>query len=100
MGCILLQRKLHHRDAETQRRRKTKVVIPAKAGIHLAGNALVDPWIPAFAGMTRWGRPPAARHSGAMPFSVSSLIAFWFFARWVRPMPRSTLAALVNWMLS
>jgi hypothetical protein len=27
-------------------------VIPAKAGIHLAGNAPVDKWIPAFAGMT------------------------------------------------
>jgi len=29
-----------------------QIVIPAKAGIHLAGNALVDGWIPAFAGMT------------------------------------------------
>ena len=29
-----------------------KSVIPAKAGIHRAGNALVDGWIPAFAGMT------------------------------------------------
>jgi len=35
-----------------QRKKENKVVIPAKAGIHLAGNALADPWIPAFAGMT------------------------------------------------
>ncbi len=41
---------------EPQRHRDKKglenVVIPAKAGIHFAGNALVDRWIPAFAGMT------------------------------------------------
>jgi hypothetical protein len=30
------------------------LVIPAKAGIHLSGNALADRWIPAFAGMTLW----------------------------------------------
>jgi hypothetical protein len=30
-------------------------VIPAKAGIHLAAAALVEGWIPAFAGMTAVG---------------------------------------------
>ena len=41
---------------ETQRHRDTEKqdVIPAKAGIHLADNALADGWIPAFAGMTRY----------------------------------------------
>jgi hypothetical protein len=29
------------------------LVIPAKAGIHRAKFALVDGWIPAFAGMTK-----------------------------------------------
>jgi len=33
-------------------RKTNPIVIPAKAGIHVAGNALVDGWIPAFAGMT------------------------------------------------
>ena len=43
-----------HRDARKKRRRNKEKqnVIPAKAGIHLAGNSLVDGWIPAFAGMT------------------------------------------------
>jgi hypothetical protein len=47
-----------HRDTrdteekEAQRMKRNKNVIPAKAGIHLAGNTLVDGWIPAFAGMT------------------------------------------------
>jgi hypothetical protein len=29
------------------------IVIPAKAGIHRSAVALVDKWIPAFAGMTK-----------------------------------------------
>jgi len=33
---------------------KQKAVIPAKAGIHLAAGAIVERWIPAFAGMTAW----------------------------------------------
>jgi len=37
---------------------------------------------------------------GAMPLSVSSLIALLFFDRCASPMPRSTFGALVNWMLS
>lgn len=37
---------------------------------------------------------------GAMPLSVSSLIAFSFFDRCASPMPRNTFGALVNWMLS
>src|SRR5271166_2194832 len=36
----------------------------------------------------------------AMPFSASSFLARSFLARWVRPIPRSTLGALVNWTLS
>jgi hypothetical protein len=36
----------------------------------------------------------------AMPFSANSCFACSFLARCVRPMPRSTLGALVNWMLS
>jgi hypothetical protein len=38
--------------------------------------------------------------SGAMPLSASSFMAFGFLPRWVSPMPRSTLGALENWMLS
>ena len=37
---------------------------------------------------------------GAMPFSVSSLMALVVLARWVSPMPRRTFGALENWMLS
>ena len=48
----------------------------------------------------RCGSPALAIQSGAMPLSVSSLTALAFFDRWVSPMPRSTFAALVNWMLS
>ena len=41
-----------------------------------------------------------SRQLGAMPLSVSSLIAFSFFDRCASPIPRSTFGALVNWMLS
>lgn len=37
---------------------------------------------------------------GAMPLSVSSLIAFAFFDKGASPMPRNTFGALLNWMLS
>ena len=43
----------------------------------------------------RWGP-----NQNAMPFSANSLFAFSFLERCVRPMPRSTLGALVNWILS
>jgi hypothetical protein len=33
---------------------------------------------------------------GAMPLSVSSLIAVWFFDRCAKPIPRNTFGALVN----
>ena len=39
-------------------------------------------------------------YSTAMPFSASSLRAFSFLVSRESPMPRSTLGALVNWMLS
>jgi hypothetical protein len=39
-------------------------------------------------------------YSGAMPFSANSFFAFSFLAKCDRPMPRSTLGALVNWTLS
>jgi len=53
----MAEQKIHHRGTETQRDPDCdlglpNIVIPAKAGIHLADNALVDGWIPAFAGMT------------------------------------------------
>jgi hypothetical protein len=35
-------------------------------------------------------------YSGAMPFSANSFFAFSFLAKCIRPMPRSTLGALVN----
>ena len=35
-----------------------------------------------------------------MPFWASSFFAFSFLERCVRPIPRSTLGALLNWMLS
>ena len=35
-----------------------------------------------------------------MPFAANSCLARSFFSRWVRPIPRSTLGALVNWTLS
>jgi hypothetical protein len=35
-------------------------------------------------------------YSSAMPFSASSFFAFSFLPRCIRPMPRSTLGALVN----
>jgi hypothetical protein len=41
-----------------------------------------------------------SRQLGAMPLSLSSLIALLFFDRWASPIPRSTFGALVNWMLS
>src|SRR5882724_9912861 len=46
------------------------------------------------------GYSTALLHFGAMPLSVSSLIAFSFFDRCGNPIPRSTLGALVNWILS
>ena len=36
-------------------------------------------------------------YSDAIPFSANSSLALWFFSRCVRPMPRRTLGALVNW---
>jgi hypothetical protein len=48
----LSRKKIHHGDTEITEEKKEQIVIPAKAGIHLAGNAVVDKWIPAFAGMT------------------------------------------------
>ena len=39
-------------------------------------------------------------YSSAMPFSANSFFAFSFLAKCIRPMPRSTLGALVNWILS
>ena len=42
----------------------------------------------------------AGPQSGAIPFSVSSLIAASFFDRCESPMPRNTCGALVNWMLA
>src|SRR5450631_1452256 len=39
-------------------------------------------------------------HVGAMPLSVSSLIAVLFFDRCARPMPRNTFGALLNWTFS
>ena len=39
-------------------------------------------------------------YSSAMPFSASSFFALSFLPRCIRPMPRSTLGALVNWILS
>ena len=39
-------------------------------------------------------------YSTAMPFLASSFFALSFLARCASPMPRSTLGALVNWMLS
>src|SRR3982074_2619645 len=45
-------------------------------------------------------RPCAKPYSTAMPFLANSFFAFSFLARRVRPMPRSTLGALVNWILS
>jgi hypothetical protein len=36
----------------------------------------------------------------AIPFSASSFIALSFLVKCVNPMPRSTLGALVNWILS
>ena len=35
-------------------------------------------------------------YSSAMPFSAKSFFAFSFLAKCIRPMPRSTLGALVN----
>jgi hypothetical protein len=35
-------------------------------------------------------------YSSAMPFAANSFFAFSFLARCIRPMPRSTLGALVN----
>src|SRR4029077_5954362 len=40
------------------------------------------------------------RQLGAIPFSLSSLIALSFLARCASPIPRSTCGALVNWILS
>ena len=37
---------------------------------------------------------------GAMPFTISSFIAFLFLGRCDSSMPRSTFGALVNWMFS
>jgi hypothetical protein len=37
-------------------------------------------------------------YSGAIPFSANSSLALWFFSRCMRPMPRRTLGALVNWI--
>ena len=42
----------------------------------------------------------AHAYSSAMPFSANSFFAFSFLAKCIRPIPRSTLGALVNWMLS
>ena len=39
-------------------------------------------------------------YSSAMPLSANSFFAFSFLTRCIRPMPRSTLGALVNWILS
>jgi hypothetical protein len=39
-------------------------------------------------------------YSRAMPFSANSFLAFSFLVKCIRPMPRSTLGALVNWILS
>jgi len=33
-----------------------KLVVPAKAGIQSREGSALPPWIPAFAGMTNWGR--------------------------------------------
>ena len=44
----------YHRDTEITEGTEIRSVIPAKAGIHLADNSLVDGWIPAFAGMTTY----------------------------------------------
>lgn len=35
-------------------------------------------------------------YSSAMPFAANSFFAFSFLAKCIRPMPRSTLGALVN----
>src|SRR5580704_10424100 len=43
-------------------------------------------------------RTRLAVHSGIMPFSASSFFALAFLSS-LRPMPRMTLGALVNWML-
>jgi len=40
------------RTQRAQKTKKTKIVIPAKAGIHGSTSASPDKWIPAFAGMT------------------------------------------------
>ena len=42
--------------------------------------------------------PPS--HPGAIPFSINSLMASEFFDNSESPMPRRTLAALLNWMFS
>jgi hypothetical protein len=52
IGCFDSKKKNSPQRHRVHRESKNKSVIPAKAGIHLADNALVDGWIPAFAGMT------------------------------------------------
>src|SRR5882672_48524 len=55
------RKKLYHRDTEStesteeERKVSSRLSPTAKAGIHPAGNSLVDRWIPAFAGMTSLG---------------------------------------------
>jgi hypothetical protein len=52
-------------------------------------------------GHRQTGRQPVqSDQSGAMPFSLSSRIAFSFLDSSASPMPRSTCDALVNWMFS
>jgi hypothetical protein len=43
---------------------------------------------------------PVSRPVQAIPLSTNSFFARSFLVRCVRPMPRSTLGALVNWTLS
>jgi hypothetical protein len=44
--------------------------------------------------------PSGLTYSSAIPFSANSFFAFSFLAKCIRPMPRSTLGAFVNWILS
>jgi hypothetical protein len=66
----------------------------APAGIQYTDH-LDDDGVEIFAHAGRLGLQVSA-----MPFPLSSFIAFSFLGRCDNPMPRRTFGALVNWMLS
>ena len=75
-----------------------------RSGRSAATSRLQDPSVSFDLKLTLTQRSSAqlrgTNYSAAMPFSANSFFALSFLARCVRPMPRSTLGALVNWMLS